>query len=182
MTEQEIKERLKPYFDNVRAKKHIVTVFMLTYRRPHYLSLAIKSVLSQTYEDFYFIVLDNVSGDSTKDVVEDFKDERIIYLERSSVQHDLRNYDFAFSICKTKYIVVFHDDDIIHNDYLVKMLDIMEKNNDYCLLSCSYNVIDENGNINNNIQSFKNQSFKGISTYKSNEFLIDCYACRLHKI
>ncbi len=174
MTEAEINKRLEKYYENVNKKNHIVTVFLTTHKRPYYVSLAIHSVLKQTYKDFYLIVLDNMSEDSTQNVVEGFGDDRLIYLERSSKNNTLTNYEFAFSICKTKYVVIFHDDDIVHEDYLEKMLSILEEHDDYCLLSCSYNVIDENGVIGSDY-GFCPQKFNGVVTYKKDEFLIDYY-------
>lgn len=174
MTDAEINKRLEKYYENVNKKNHIITVFMLTHKRPYYVSLAIRGVLKQTYKDFYFIVLDNMSEDNTQSVVEGFQDERIIYLERNGNSNDLSNPDFAFSICKTKYLVIFHDDDIVHDDYLEKMLPNLEEHDDYCLLSCSYNVIDENGVIGSDYGFFP-QKFNGVVTYKNDEFLIDYY-------
>ena len=37
----------------------MISVLMLTYNREHLISRAIESILSQTYQDFEFIIVDN---------------------------------------------------------------------------------------------------------------------------
>lgn len=177
MNEIEIKKIINQYEHFAVSNNQNVTIFMLTHKRPHYLLLAIKSVLNQSFNNFSLIILDNMSKDETKNVIESIDDDRLFYIERENVFGN-SSFDFAFSNCKTKYLIVFHDDDIVHNDYLIRMLDIMEKNDNYCLLSCSYNIIDENNSICENNMHLKKQSFEGIMTYRGNEFLIDYYTLK----
>ena len=57
-----------------------VTIALLTYNRSGYLKEAIEGVLSQTYRNFEFLILDNGSTDDTPDVVLSIKDDRIRYV------------------------------------------------------------------------------------------------------
>ena len=50
----------------------IVTTILATYRRPHLLKRAIRSILNQTFTDFQLCVYDNASEDETGAVVRDF--------------------------------------------------------------------------------------------------------------
>jgi glycosyltransferase involved in cell wall biosynthesis len=58
----------------------MVSVIIPTYNRAHVISRAIGSVLSQTYQDFEIIVVDDGSTDNTEDVVRSFKDTRVNYI------------------------------------------------------------------------------------------------------
>lgn len=145
MTDVEINKLLNKYFENYSLKEQRVTLFMTTYKRPQYLKLAIESVLSQTYQNFYLIVLDNMSQDNTQDVVSEFNDERIIYIERESTK-EMSNYSFSFNTCKTKYLIVLHDDDILNNRYLERVVEEMDKHDDYSALSVGAHYIDSFGN------------------------------------
>lgn len=66
----------------MQEKKNIsVGVVMSTHNRADtFLKRAIQSVLDQTFKDFLLVVVDDASTDNTKEVVESFKDERIVYL------------------------------------------------------------------------------------------------------
>jgi glycosyltransferase involved in cell wall biosynthesis len=57
-----------------------VSVIIPTYNRSHVIGRAIRSVLSQTYQDFEIIVVDDGSVDNTEEVVRSFKDKRVNYV------------------------------------------------------------------------------------------------------
>lgn len=60
--------------------KPLVSVIIPTYNRAHLLGRAIGSVLSQTYQDFELIVVDDASTDGTENIVNKFSDLRIRYI------------------------------------------------------------------------------------------------------
>lgn len=134
------------YIQNYKEKNQIITLFMTTYKRPDYVKLAIESVLKQTYSNFYLIVLDNMSNDNTKDVVESFNDERVIYIEHDGSLTG-SNFAYAFQLVKTKYIIVVHDDDILESTYLDTMLSTMKDHKELTALSPTNAVIDSEGNL-----------------------------------
>ena len=57
-----------------------ITAIIPTYNRAHYLGIAIKSVLEQTFDNFELIVVDDGSSDNTRELVEEFSDQRIRYV------------------------------------------------------------------------------------------------------
>lgn len=120
----------------------LLTICMTTYKRPAFLKLAIESVLTQTFYEYKLIVLDNLSGDETKDVVESFRDKRISYLE-----HKGPNFNYAFTLAESKYLIVLHDDDTIQPNYVEKMISIMEGNEQIVALSPSANIINTRGDF-----------------------------------
>lgn len=50
-----------------------VTILTLTYNREHLLPRAIEHVLSQTFTDFTYLIVDNASTDSTRDIIADYQ-------------------------------------------------------------------------------------------------------------
>jgi len=56
-----------------------VSVIIPTYNRRKYLSRAIDSVLSQTFEDYEVLVIDDASQDDTAQLIGQYKDARIKY-------------------------------------------------------------------------------------------------------
>lgn len=54
---------------------------MPTYNAEKYVAEAIESVLNQTFNNFEFIIVDDGSTDSTKSIIQSFKDNRIKLIE-----------------------------------------------------------------------------------------------------
>ncbi len=54
-----------------------LTVLLTVYNGEAFLAETIKSILDQTYKDFKFLILDNASTDSSREVVKSFDDPRI---------------------------------------------------------------------------------------------------------
>ena len=59
------------------------SVIIPTYNRARMVDRAIQSVLSQTYQDFEIIVVDDASTDNTQEVVKEcmFRDKRVRYIK-----------------------------------------------------------------------------------------------------
>ena len=146
MDEININKVLQDYRERVLKYKQQVTIFVLTYNRSKYLKIALDSILKQTYTNYTMIVLDNMSTDNTSDIIKEINDERLLYIKRPSGVYP-NNEFFAFDNNITPYLVVLHDDDVIHEEYLGKMMDIMEKHKDYSVVSCEANIIDSDGKI-----------------------------------
>lgn len=145
---------LQEYTNTVLEKKQIVTVFLLTHNREMYLREAIDSILRQRYDNFLLLILDNMSTDNTEQLVAEYadRDKRVFYVKRKSNKF-FDNSTYAFSMCETKYIVLFHDDDIVKENYLSELLEIMENNEEYCAISPASETIDENSVVTGVYQS-----------------------------
>jgi glycosyltransferase involved in cell wall biosynthesis len=88
-----------------------VAVLMPTYNDSKYVAGAIKSLLSQNFEDWELIIIDG-STDSTPEIVKQFTDSdaRIKYLrEKRSGQLNALMYGAQFVQCR--YVTILHSDD-----------------------------------------------------------------------
>jgi len=99
--------------------KPMISVIMLTYNREMLLSRAIESVLTQTFCDFEFIIVDNGSTDQSGEIAEEYqaKDGRIqvIHRERGNIGSG-RNA--GLDAAKGEYIAFIDDDDWCEPDFL----------------------------------------------------------------
>ena len=68
----------KSYLDKALNK---VSIVMPTYNRAYCLQDTIQSVIDQTYKEWELLVIDNMSSDGTKELVEGVRDSRIRFLQ-----------------------------------------------------------------------------------------------------
>ena len=62
----------------------LFSVIIPTYDREHFLKKCVDSVLKQTYPDLEVIIVDDGSGDGTKDLIASYPDNRIIYARQDN--------------------------------------------------------------------------------------------------
>jgi glycosyltransferase involved in cell wall biosynthesis len=121
-----------------------VSVIIPTLNRADFIKESINSVLSQTYQDFEIIVIDDGSTDNTREIVEGYDNEKIKYFyQKNSGLNSARNTGIRNS--KGEYISYLDSDDIWHPYKLEKQVAILDKNSDIGLVYCGSSLIDENG-------------------------------------
>lgn len=131
-----------------------LTIAVLTYNRSYYLSLMLDSIMRQTYKNFKVKIYDNASTDDTGDVVKKYlADERFSYFRNSEQRN---NWIVAINECDTDFLLVTHDDDIMHEEMIKKEMDVITSDDTINLVSVSAYVVDENGNIGGNLGNLQN--------------------------
>lgn len=91
-----------------------VSVIMPVYNGEKYVAIAINSVLSQTYSDFEFIIIDDCSTDNTPNIIKDFaeNDSRIIIIKNTENLKIVKSLNIGLRIAKGEYIARIDSDDI----------------------------------------------------------------------
>jgi radical SAM protein with 4Fe4S-binding SPASM domain len=96
------------------------SIVMPVWNRENVVPKAIESVLSQTFENYELIIVDDGSEDGSKKVIEPYLSERIIYFK---IPHSgncaARNY--ALTRATGDYIAYLDSDNIWHPEYLLSM-------------------------------------------------------------
>lgn len=67
------------------SDKNIITVLMATYNDSKFITSSVKSILNQTYKEFEFLIIDDGSKDNTDEIINKFKDSRIVYKKISHI-------------------------------------------------------------------------------------------------
>lgn len=109
----------------------LFTVIITTYNRKAILPRAIRSVLSQTCEDFELLVIDNGSTDSTEGVVRGTADSRVKYIRNPNPSKTCdapRN--LGIQMAAGRLISFLDDDDIWYPDKLEKTRKVLEDHPD----------------------------------------------------
>ncbi len=98
----------------------MVSVLMTAYNREKYIEEAIESVLSQTYNNFELIIVDDCSSDNTVAIARTFanKDARIRLYQNEKNQGDYPNRNIAASYAKGDLLLYVDSDDTICIDTL----------------------------------------------------------------
>lgn len=106
----------------------LISVIIPTYNRAHLVTDAIDSVLNQTYEYFELFIVDDHSTDNTKEVVEQYEDERVKYLinTRSKGAQGARNT--GLDAAKGEWVAMLDSDDIWLPEKLEKQVCFIQKN------------------------------------------------------
>lgn len=90
----------------------------------------LKSILSQSYENFEIIIQDNDSKDETEEIVRSFKDSRIIYHKNSSNIGAPSNMVQGKKNCSGDIIYMMAADDILEKNALLKTYDAFKISDD----------------------------------------------------
>lgn len=109
----------------------LVSVIIPIYNRAHIISDTLNSVLSQTYQNWECIVVDDGSTDTTVEILEAYakRDNRFVIKERSANKKkgasSCRN--IGLENAKGVYIQFLDSDDLLSKDKLAKQLQVLEK-------------------------------------------------------
>lgn len=117
---------------NKNIKIPLLSIIIPSFNRGVLIGKTIQSVLSQTYDNWELIIVDDGSSDNTKEVVLSFlKDERLKFVDRPKEREKggnaARNY--GFEISKGEYVKWLDSDDLLEPDCLEKQLEVISKDN-----------------------------------------------------
>ena len=143
--DREIKEINQKY-----RRYPLVTVLIPTYNRPYFLSMAIESVLAQTYPNIEIFISDNSPNEDTKKMMKQ-------YLERyPNIKYEYHpEFDFfgnwnrlqEYDNPETEYINYLMDDDLFMPDKIEKMVIKFQQNPDVSIVTSRRLFIDENNDV-----------------------------------
>jgi len=140
----------------------LVSIITPSYKSKRFISETIESVLSQTYQNWEMIIVDDVSPDNSNEIIEEYckKDGRIklIKLEKNSGPAAARNR--AIEGAKGRYKAFLDADDFWKPEKLEKQLLFMDEN-DLAFTYSSYDLIDEDSNDLGTFTTKENISYSG---------------------
>jgi glycosyltransferase involved in cell wall biosynthesis len=123
-------------------KKPLVSVIIPTYNHAHYLCEAVDSVLSQDYDDYEIIVVDDGSTDNTGQVLASYGSKvRCIY-QRNQGLATARNT--GIKAARGEYIALLDADDLYKPDYISTLTSIMSSNPHAHAIHCASRFVDKN--------------------------------------
>ena len=120
----------------------LVSIITPSYNTAKFIGETIESVLSQTYQNWEMIIVDDCSTDNTDDIVSGFSDSRIKYLKNENNSGAAVSRNRALKMAKGRWIAFLDSDDLWKEDKLQKQISFMEENQ-YSFSYTKYHEINE---------------------------------------
>ncbi len=127
----------------------LVSIILPVYNGEKHISECIDSILSQTYNNFEFIIVDDASTDNTPHLLNKYakKDSRIKIITHKSNQRQTAAANTACNYAKGKYLARIDADDIALPFRLDRQVEYLESNLDYGLIGSWSDIINNDGKI-----------------------------------
>jgi len=123
-----------------------VSVIMCVYNGEKYLRSALESILSQTFREFEFIIVNDGSSDNTSLILNGYADPRIKLINNPVNSGLTKSLNIAVMASKGEFIAQMDADDISTPDRIEKQLKAFETGQSIGMVGTNMRFIDENGN------------------------------------
>ena len=124
-----------------------VTALMSVYNGEKYLNEAIDSILTQTFKDFEFLIVNDGSTDKTAEILKSYKDPRIKIINNEKNIGLTKSLNKGLKLATGKYIARQDADDISMTNRLIKQVNFLDRNLDVAIVGTNYFRINDKGDI-----------------------------------
>jgi GT2 family glycosyltransferase len=124
-----------------------VSVCIPVYNTERFVGDAVRSALSQTYQDFEVIIVDNASTDTTPQILASFTDPRIRVFRNDENIGAAANFNRAVSFARGRYLKVLCADDLLYPTCLEKQVAVLDADTAgaIAMVGCARDIIDDRG-------------------------------------
>ncbi|MFX1500545.1 MAG: glycosyltransferase family 2 protein [Promethearchaeota archaeon] len=119
----------------------LISVIIPTYNRANLIEFAIKSVLNQSYKNIELIIVDDGSTDSTKKIIDSFKDHRIKYIKQKHSGLPAVARNTGLKNARGEFIAFLDSDDIWFPQKLEKQIKLFYKQKSAILIATNAIII-----------------------------------------
>lgn len=145
----------------------MISVVIPLYNKAQSITLALNTVLKQSYQDFEIIVINDGSTDDSVAKIEKFTDSRIHLIHQANAGvSSARNRGIREA--QGEYIALLDADDEWHPDYLYTQMLLAEEYPNCDVFATNYQFCDVNGNLSATI--IRNIPFSGNNGVLTNYF------------
>jgi glycosyltransferase involved in cell wall biosynthesis len=123
-----------------------VSVCLPNHNKEKYIGKTIASILSQSYTDFEFLIIDNASTDNSVKIIKQFDDPRIDLII-NDINIKAENWNKCVTLAKGELVALFHSDDEYEKDIIENQVAAFRKNPDLGAVFTAANIIDANGDV-----------------------------------
>lgn len=127
----------------------LITIAIPAYKT-EFLSAALRSAISQTYDNIEIIVVDDCSPNNVKAIIDSFSDSRISYYRNDAnigADDPSQNWNQCLNLAKGDYLCLLCDDDIYAPTYIEEMVLMAEKYPKASIFRSGVKIIDKKENV-----------------------------------
>lgn len=127
---------------------------MSVYNAEPYLREAVESALSQTFGDFEFVIINDASRDSSREILNKYaaEDPRIKIIDNERNIGLTKSLNKGIAVAKGEYIARMDADDISLPTRLEEEVDFLDKNQNFALVGSWADIIDANNTITRSVE------------------------------
>lgn len=137
------------------------SIIIPTHNRANLISVAINSVLNQTFQDFEIIVVDDGSKDNTEEVVKSIKDRRIRYYKKENEERSIAR-NFGIDNVIGKYIGFLDADDYALTIHLETAFENIQKCDANSIIHLGYKIENTNGKVITQVTNLNESSIDSL--------------------
>ncbi|MDG1992794.1 MAG: glycosyltransferase [Pirellulales bacterium] len=123
-----------------------ITIVCPSYNHSKFVATFIKSVQSQTLQDFELIIVDDSSSDNNLKEINQVRDERILVIKHDFNEGISSALIDAISHARSDYCVFMGSDDVMEPGHLECSYNYLENNHEVDVFYSSLSLIDDDGN------------------------------------
>ena len=132
----------------ISASEPLVSIGIPTYNRADAnLPGVIERALGQTYQNIEVIVSDNCSSDRTPELLNSITDPRLRYFCQKTNIGPNNNFNFCLNQAKGEYFLLFHDDDMIDEDFVETCMSSLAPGENVGVILTGNRIIDEHNRL-----------------------------------
>jgi len=142
----------------MKKKIPLISIGLPVYNGDKFLSIALDSLINQTFQDFEIIIFDNASTDNTANICKKFKekDQRIKYFRNKKNIGARNNFNIILNYVNTPYFMWAAHDDVWEPTYIEELIVQLTLDKSRALIFSMFDSIDENGNVVRNYPKMTN--------------------------
>jgi len=110
-----------------------ITIILVLFNKAEFTFNALKSIANSSFKDISLIIVDNNSTDSTKELLERLEGS-VKLISNDENLHFLKSVNLALSHAQSKYIALFNNDAVLHEDALEESIASIKRRNDVAII------------------------------------------------
>ncbi len=137
-----------------------ISVCLDSFNYGRFLPEAIESVLSQSFQDFELVILDDCSTDDSFTIAERYalQDRRVVAVRNARNLGMVKNRNACLVLARGEYVKWLHADDFLcARDALERMAGVLDGNHAISLVASARRMVDENSHATGTWSSFEEE-------------------------